>query len=162
MVNTKGGKAYKKQKKSNDNDNKNITLPKDHNQIFAQVTKLYGGKNIGVKCTDDVNRMARIPGRLYKKGGQWMQVNDIVLVLTDETDNTACEIVCKYNPSEVHLLKSMKILNYSFEGYDNNEEVHFMDEETEKYYELENNKNSKNNILDNVKNDNKEFNFDDI
>lgn len=167
MVNTKGGKAYKRQKKSSEHAEKKITLPNSNQEIFAQVIKLYGGKNIGVKCSDDVDRMARIPGKLYKK--QWMQVNDIVLVLTDETDDKACEIICKYNPAEVHLLKSMKLLNTSsFEGYDDNDDINFIEDEiVDAYYknelsELTELNNKPKTKLDVLNNDKETFNFDDI
>ena len=58
VKNRKGGSGHKKQARKNiNNTNRQIRLPKDPNEIYARVTRLYGNGMASILCQDGVTRL---------------------------------------------------------------------------------------------------------
>ncbi len=115
MVNTKGGKNYKKGKKGKGKlgAKKTVTPWADSaGLMYAQVKKKLGSNRLEVDCNDGRPRQAIIPGSFYKR--VWMNVGDIILVQLNELDNEETFILYKYDPDECHQLKAKENLRFDF------------------------------------------------
>lgn len=114
MVNTKGGKSYKKGKKHTDDitNNKKQTPFADSPELFyAQVKRKLGCNRIEVQCNDGKLKQSIIPGSFYKK--VWFNPNDIVLVQISSINVSESYILYKYDSSEVQFLKSQNKLKFN-------------------------------------------------
>ena len=73
---------YKNKKRKNSSNNQTnevhrVKVPGD-NEVLGAVLSLLGSGRMLVMCTDDKERVCRIPGRIRKK--MWIKEGDIVLV----------------------------------------------------------------------------------
>lgn len=92
--NTKGGKGYKKHKSGRTRiQSKETVLDITAGQgYFAIVDKLLGCNKVNViKQGDTVPIQVTIPGRMYKRPGQWMKKGSTVLVRT--MDDTIVKVI---------------------------------------------------------------------
>jgi initiation factor 1A len=77
--NTKGGKGYKKKKKTSSQGNKELVqIVREPGQMPARALKLLGNRQVLCYCNDDVIRNCHICGRM--KGKQWVNIGDVVLI----------------------------------------------------------------------------------
>lgn len=105
MVLKKGGNKVKKQKKATDlNGPRELTF-KDEDQEYAFVTALLGSCRCSLKCNDGIDRIGIIRGSLTKKK-VFINKEDLVLVGLRDYEPTKCDILQKYTPDEVRMLKS--------------------------------------------------------
>jgi initiation factor 1A len=88
MPNLRGGKAYKKSKKSsgNDDDENVLFLRKEKDQMVGRLTKLLGNLNTSVFCEDNKTRLCKIAVGIKKSIR--FAVGDIVGIAID-ADNGA-------------------------------------------------------------------------
>ena len=78
-ANTRGGKAYKKKKKTSGQGNREIVyiVPQD-GQMPARALKMLGNRQVLCYCNDDVIRNCHICGRM--KGKQYVNIGDVLLI----------------------------------------------------------------------------------
>ena len=103
--------AYKKPVKKSKNDAPDqpirVRTPRNK-EILGTVTQRLGGSRMHVACLDGKTRLARIPGRL--KRSLWVRAGDVVLIEPWEFDNEKCDILWKYNKTQVVWLKQRGFL----------------------------------------------------
>jgi len=79
----RGGKAYKKGKKTVQTLDEKVGKfsTKEPGQDYARVIRLLGERRVLCFCNDGIERVCKIRGTLcHKRGRQWIEVGDIVLV----------------------------------------------------------------------------------
>lgn len=79
-----------------------VKLPRDK-EVLGIIEDRLGGNKMSVYCLDGKTRMCRVPGRLRRK--LWLRRNDVVIVEPWELDENKGDIVFKYRPNQVQLLK---------------------------------------------------------
>jgi len=101
----KGGKGKRKGKKNRGDENENLQLRyKVFGEEYAQVRKVLGNCRVEAYCFDDKMRLCHVRGKFKKR--VWINKDDFVLVgLRDYQDDKA-DIIHKYTPEEIRLLRS--------------------------------------------------------
>ena len=89
------------------NEISRIKLPRG-NQTFGILEQRLGASRTRVRCLDGKTRVCRIPGRLKRK--LWIRENDIVLVEPWELDNEKGDIIFKYKPVHLPILKKKGLM----------------------------------------------------
>jgi initiation factor 1A len=136
MPNLRGGKGYKKFKKSG-NDDEAVFLQIEQGQFVGNITKLLGNLNANVYCQDNKTRICKIADGIKKKIKFY--VGDVVLIsfrdcLLSKTDLAAGlhsdrgDILGKFNPEQYsqlresgvnpHLFRQTDILNSMSEKFE--------------------------------------------
>ncbi len=103
MVNTIGGKGYKKGKKGGSR-NKNPSTKFDTNDgyhHYGQVVQILGGNRVGVRLTNDEMVQAVIPGKFMNK--VWFRKDDYVVL---KRENNFFDVVQKITSSEIQSIAS--------------------------------------------------------
>ena len=108
MPNNKGGKNFKKGKKTRDYEDKKQLIKKDvkESQEYAQVVNPKGNGRFELTCFDGgKTRMGTICGTMRKR--VWVNRSDVVLISLWEgmTDDTKCSIIHKYSEDEAKRLQ---------------------------------------------------------
>lgn len=99
-----GGSGAKKAAAKNVAQSSRLIPFKEDLQDYGIIQALLGNGRVRVLClTDKVERLGTIRGNMYKK--VWINKDDIVLVSLREYQNDKCDIVFKYHPDEVKILK---------------------------------------------------------
>jgi translation initiation factor 1A len=102
--NKKGGKKHKRGKKQG-YETKILRLKED-DQEYAQITASKGNCRFDVHCFDGKNRIGILCGGMRKK--VFVNSKDIVLVSIRDFQDDKCDIIDKYDDTQVHQLKSGK------------------------------------------------------
>lgn len=87
-----------------------VRLPKGQ-EVFGIIEDRLGGNKMSIHCLDGKSRVCRVPGRLRRK--LWLRRNDVVIVEPWELDNNKGDVVFKYRPNQVQLLKQKGYLDKS-------------------------------------------------
>ena len=108
MPNNKGGKNFKKGKKTRDYEDKKQLIKKDvtESQEYAQVVNPKGNGRFELLCFDGgKTRMGTICGTMRKR--VWVNRSDVVLISlwTGMTVDTKCSIIHKYSEDEAKRLQ---------------------------------------------------------
>ena len=108
MPNNKGGKKFKKGKKSRDFNDKKQLIKKDPEeaQEYAQVINPKGNGRFELLCCDGGKvRQGTVCGQMRKR--VWVNRGDLVLISKWEgmTDDTKCSIIHKYSEDEARRLQ---------------------------------------------------------
>jgi initiation factor 1A len=153
MPNTRGGSSYKKKKKGQGfKKPEPLLLEKDcPGCLYAMVTKK-NGTSFEILCSNEKTERAIIRGKFRKR--VWININDIVLVETNELGLFI--IIHKYSQDDVRQLRSKGEINFTT--------LNDSDDENNIFFEDENISDDEDNILkelDKLKKDN-DFNIDDI
>ena len=108
--NTKGGKKHKKFKNNNNQTfNKRELIFADTGQDYFIITKMLGDNRCRGNSNDGREALMIIRGRLSKK--KWIRQGDVVLgSFRDFSSNPIADIIHKYSPEEVTVLKKMNKL----------------------------------------------------
>ena len=97
--NAKGGKGYKKKKKTTE-ALEPVYIERTEDQQVARVIRLLGNRNVLCYCNDNRLRICHICGRM--KGRDWIEAGDMVLVSvrelsrTDVSQHNRGDILAKY------------------------------------------------------------------
>ena len=108
MPNNKGGKKFKKGKKSRGFNDKKQLIKKDPEeaQEYAQVVNPKGSGRFELLCCDGgKERLGTVCGQMRKR--VWVNRSDLVLISKWEgmTDDTKCSIIHKYSEDEARRLQ---------------------------------------------------------
>lgn len=107
MPNNKGGKNYKKGKRDSQPKKSNIKKTQD-TEIYGEVIRVNGNGRFTIRCTDGIERIGIIRGKLRKR--MWVNINAIVLADVWEFQDEKCSILHVYDETEVeNLLESREI-----------------------------------------------------
>ena len=99
-----GGSGAKKAAAKNSQQSARQIPFKEELQDYGIVQNLLGNGRLKVLClTDKVERLGTIRGNMYKK--VWINKDDIILVSLREYQDDKCDVIFKYNPDEVKILK---------------------------------------------------------
>ena len=98
-------KDIKKTEPENNEEQKptRVRLPRGK-EVIGTIEQRYGGNKMLVNCTDGKSRNCRVPGRLRRK--LWLRPNDVVIIQPWELDNDKGDVIFKYRPNQVDLLKN--------------------------------------------------------
>ncbi|KAF7684559.1 Eukaryotic translation initiation factor 1A [Astathelohania contejeani] len=88
------------------NSNRTISYAIEGESIYGQVERPLGNARFEIICSDGVIRICKVRGSLHKR--VWIQQNDIVLVSFREGDPNKGDIILKYFPQEVKILRDNK------------------------------------------------------
>jgi translation initiation factor 1A len=78
---------------------------KEDSQDYGIVTNILGGGHFSVMCLgDNTTRIATVRGSMRKK--VWIVKEDYILVSLRDFQDSHCDIILKYTPDEVRMLKS--------------------------------------------------------
>lgn len=106
-----GGKNAKKRAKkfvNNRNTSRQIEKKQD-DQEYAKLTKKMGDCRFECVCSDGITRVAHVAGKFRKRW--WFQLDEYVLVsIRIGIDPTKCDILHKYNQTEVVQLRNEGLL----------------------------------------------------
>jgi translation initiation factor 1A len=145
--NRKGGKKFKRNKKFSLGMKHREMVYKQSDQLYAILEENKGNLRFNCVCDDNKPRFAHVPGSFHKR--VWFRKDDVVLVSVREFQPDKCDILYKYNQSEIEILKSQNLfpylLDYKPDMEDFVESDSESDSESESESETENeNKKSKN------------------
>ncbi len=113
MPNKKGGKNYKKSKKSSGMSaprKGDIERADNKETIYASVIRRLGGSRVEVKCNDKIVRQGIIPGAFYRR--VWLNPGDVLLVQISPLKPTECYVLYKYLNDEIQILRSTETLTF--------------------------------------------------
>jgi translation initiation factor 1A len=113
MVNKKGGKSYKKAKKETQGDRCKPIVYKEEGEEYAIIKKMLGGGRVTLLMPDNTEKMGIIRGNMRRKGC-WIVNNDLVLVSIRKFEEKKCDILFKYMPTHINILKKKEHLTSSF------------------------------------------------
>lgn len=101
--NKRGGSGAKKAASKNNQSVRQIPL-KEEFQDYGIVQNLLGNGRLKVLCfSDNIERLGTIRGSMYKK--VWINKDDIILISLREYQDDKCDVIFKYKPDEVKILK---------------------------------------------------------
>eukprot|EP01038_Epipyxis_sp_PR26KG_P005805 gene5805-8011_t len=100
----KGGKNYKKGKKTNEGETRRDLIFKEDGQEYAQVLRMLGDGRVALQCYDDVARTGLIRGTMRRR--VWINQGDIVLIGLREFQPDKADVIHKYTPEEARNLQA--------------------------------------------------------
>ena len=104
MPRNTGGRKFKRKKKftgANQKRNREIE-EKGPGQDYAKLTSALGEYRFRCITTDGEERLAEVPGSFRKR--YWFYAEDVVLVSIRSFEPRKCDILHKYNPTEIQTL----------------------------------------------------------
>lgn len=94
------------QRKKNQERMQNTELvTADEMQVYAMVLRSLGDKRFECMCNDHKTRICKIRGKF--RGRLFVYQGDMLLISLREEDNDKADIIQKYTPDEVKMLKKM-------------------------------------------------------
>ena len=100
----KGGKNFKKGKKSTGEQERRDLLFKEDGQEYAQVVRMLGDGRVALSCYDGVARTGLIRGTMRRR--VWINTGDIVLVGLREFQPDKADVIHKYTAEEARVLQA--------------------------------------------------------
>ena len=100
----KGGKNFKKGKKSTGEQERRDLLFKEDGQEYAQVVRMLGDGRVALRCYDGVARTGLIRGTMRRR--VWINTGDIVLVGLREFQADKADVIHKYTAEEARVLQA--------------------------------------------------------
>lgn len=131
--NAKGGKGHRKMGNKNTNrDSRNTLIIKEDGEEYVKVAKMLGGSRMYVTLPDGSECICRIPGKMRKRRS-WISVGDIVLVSIRDYQEDHCDVIHRYTPDQVRVLKLQGDITFTLDGFtdrnkDADADVNFDDE----------------------------------
>jgi len=108
--NSKGGKKFKRTKKFTAGIKNREMVYKQPEQLYAILEKNHGNLVFDCTCDDNKGRRAVVAGSFRKR--VWFREGDVVLVSIRSFEPHKCDILYKYNPAEIEILKNQNLFNY--------------------------------------------------
>jgi translation initiation factor 1A len=116
--NTIGGKGHKRSK--NEPSIRHTVIFREDGQQYAQALKMLGSGRIKLACVDGQERIGIIRGKMYKKS--WIAVGDTVLVSNRDFQDNKADIIHRYIPDDVRILKQAGELPANYTGRESNDD----------------------------------------
>jgi len=83
----------------------------EQDQFLGRVIQLLGYDRFRVKCSDDVERICRVRGKMKRR--TWIRDGDYVLVAPWDFQNSRGDILWRYRGNQIYLLKEKGLINKS-------------------------------------------------
>jgi len=112
MPNKKGGKGYKKGRKGVPQTRELIIRENKENEEYACVKSKSGNGRFVMNCQDGIERIGIISGKMRKR--VWIEVGILVLIVKWDFQDSKCNIIHKYDDSDITKLSDMKELDSVF------------------------------------------------
>ncbi len=87
-----------------------LILP-EQDQFLGRVIQLLGYDRFRVKCSDDIERICRVRGKMKRR--TWIRDRDYVLVAPWDFQNNRGDILWRYRGNQIYLLKEKGLINKS-------------------------------------------------
>ena len=106
-----GGKGAKKRARKyvNNRNQPRQMIYKKSDQEYARLTKALGCNRFTCVCNDGETRMAHIPGSL--RWTRFREEDYVIVSIRIGIDFSKCDILHKYNPTEVKQLEEEKLID---------------------------------------------------
>ena len=135
--NQKGGRNFKKRKKSNFTHqvNRQLLLKDGPEQDYAIVKKMLGDSRLLATAQSDASeKLCHIRGAMRKR--VWIKVDDIILIGLREFEKDKCDVIHKYSVEDVRVLRKMKLVTHlsnqdEFDSSDDSENLFGAESEDE-------------------------------
>ncbi|TBU00326.1 translation initiation factor 1A [Hamiltosporidium magnivora] len=101
-----------KSKKRSDNLTRSITFAEEGVSVYGQIIRPFGNYRFEVRCSDMITRNCILRGKMLKR--DWVQPNDIVLINLREDTPEKGDVLLKYTPAEVKVLRKNKYIPDTF------------------------------------------------
>ncbi|MFA5020006.1 MAG: translation initiation factor eIF-1A [Candidatus Pacearchaeota archaeon] len=85
-----------------------IRLPR-RGEVIGLIDQRVGGSRMIVKCSDGKERNCKVPGRLRRD--LWIREGDYVIIHPWEFDDSKGDILFKFRPSDVSVLRGKGFLD---------------------------------------------------
>jgi translation initiation factor 1A len=95
----------KKKKSSHEDKKRELLVVDDPLQAYARVTKMLGNGRLMAMCSDGLERLCKIRGKMHKR--EWIQTGDLVLVALRNFQDEKADVIFRYRDAEVHQLQKM-------------------------------------------------------
>lgn len=119
-------KKDRKKKAERESVQRSIVYAIENESVYGIIIKALGQGRFEVKCSDMFTRIASLAGKLRKR--VWVQANDYVLISLRPDESKKGDIICKYLPPEVKILRESRELPENFgEQDDENADFQFED-----------------------------------
>lgn len=107
MPNFKGGKKFKRQKKDNDPVKRNVRFKSklEDCEVYGRVIKALGSCRFSINCCDGKTRLGQLRAGMKKSIRIFKDDWILVGLRSFETSDVKCDILYKYFPDEVLILK---------------------------------------------------------
>jgi translation initiation factor 1A len=79
-----------------------LRMPEE-GEVFAVVTGMLGANRVAVRCMDDTDRTARIPGRMQKR--VWIREGDVVLIDPWDWQDEKADVEWRYDKQDADRLR---------------------------------------------------------
>ena len=112
MPNKKGGKGYKKGRKGVPQTRELVIKENKENEEYAFVKSKSGNGRFVMNCQDGIERIGIISGKMRKR--VWIEVGVLVLIVKWDFQDSKCNIIHKYDDSDIIKLSDMKELDSIF------------------------------------------------
>lgn len=182
MVKNFGGKKTKciaRKSIVNKSSNNILRLSMNEFEKYAEVEKLLGNGMCHVKCDDNVTRLCHIRGKFRGRGKRdnFVKTGSLLLIGIREYETIGdgkkldnCDLLEVYGDNDMDKLKqtntniNWNIFSKSYGTKEQTDDLHFIDNGQDEYYEMMNNSiNRTNNTISNIAfDDDEEINVDDI
>ena len=122
--NTIGGSGAKKSKNTTTHIRPKELLFRQECEDYAIVLQLLGSSRLKVMClTSQQEKIGIIRGNMRKK--VWIGKDDIILISNRDFEDNKCDVVHKYTPDEVKLLKKYNEIKKDINKENENDDVCF-------------------------------------
>jgi translation initiation factor 1A len=112
MPNKKGGRNYKRGKKTIHVQKELIIKETDNFEEYGFVKQKLGNGRFTIICQDGLSRLGIISGKMRKR--VWLEINDYVLITIWDYQTEKCSIIHKYEQQDVQKLIEKHELNKEF------------------------------------------------
>ena len=148
-----GGKGAKKRARKyvNNRNQPRQMIYKKPDQEYARLTKALGCNRFTCVCADGETRMAHIPGSL--RWTRFREEDYVIVSIRIGIDLSKCDILHKYNPTEVKQLEEEKLIDEILDKNNQikeNEFIESLEQEPNNQEENQININIDNDIFDDI------------
>ena len=110
---SKGGNKHKRKKASTDQNEKLNMVYKEDGEDYAIVDKMVGGGRCQITLPDKSTKLAIIRGKLRRRK-TWISNGDLVLVAIRDFQDDKCDVIHKYTPGQLQILRKKNALPIGF------------------------------------------------
>ena len=93
-------------------ENLRIPIPeKEDNEMFAIVSRVFGGSRMNVQSADGKSRLARIPGKMKRRMGR-IKMGDLIIISPWDIQNEKADILYRYRKNQIRFLNKKDMLPF--------------------------------------------------
>ena len=125
----KGGKKHRRGAAKNKTmETSKKVIFKENGQEYAKIEKVLGDGRFECVCSDDKTRIGIVRGSMRRR--VWLSLGNIVLVSLRDFQDKKCDIIDKYDDSQISRLRSLGEID-DFNGKDQMDNIFYSDDITD-------------------------------